>query len=345
MTAWVVGVDLGGTNLRVAAFADLAIHAAIAQDRHAVAIVAPAASVRRPVGADRRPEAIIEAIAGAIDEVLATAGVGPHVDVAVGVGIAAMLADRQGTVARSPHLDWTDVAFGPALATRLGPRRTVGVYNDVNAIAYGEYGLGAGAGARDVLVVFVGTGIGGGLVVDGRLVEGTTNCAGEIGHVKVALGPGAAPCACGGRGCVEAYVGGTYLQARARAELAAGARSSALELAGGDAQTVHPGHVDRAAAAGDPWANALWAEVAPLLALALGNAVTVLNPARLVLGGGMLGNAPDLRARVVAALDDICPPALRRPLTVVDAALGDDAGIVGAALLAAHGVSPITQDN
>jgi glucokinase len=341
VTGWVIGVDLGGTNLRVAAFADLATRAAAAQQAGVASAIAPAAVRKRPVGDDRRVEAVIAALAATIDEVLADAGVALDTDVAVGIGLAAMLADRRGTVARSPHLDWTDVAFGPALAARLGPRRQLGVYNDVNAIAYGEYGLGAGAGARDVLVAFVGTGIGGGLIVDGRLVEGATNCAGEIGHVKVATGPGAAPCACGGRGCVEAYVGGTYLQRRARAELTAGARSTAIALAGGDPGAVHPGHVDRAAAAGDPWAVGLWAEVAPLLALALGNAVTVLNPERLVLGGGMLGNTPTLRAQVIAGLDDVCPPALRRPLTVVDAALGDDAGIVGAALLAAHGVSPI----
>ena len=341
MTAWTVGVDLGGTNLRVAAFAQLAEHARAAQAEGSARELAPAAWQRRPVGDDRAVETVIEMIATAVDDVIEAAGADPDADIAVGIGIAAMLADRRGTVARSPHLDWTEVAFGPAMAARLGGRRPLGVYNDVNAIAYGEYGVGAGAGARDVLVAFVGTGIGGGLVVDGHLVEGATNCAGELGHVKVVLGPDAAPCACGGRGCVEAYAGGTYLQRRARAELAAGAASAAIALAGGDPHRVHPGHVDRAAAVGDAWATALWAEVAPLLALALGNAVTVLNPERLVLGGGMLGNTPTLRARVIEALDDVCPVALRRPLTVVDAALADDAGIIGAALLAAHGVSLI----
>ncbi len=341
MTSWVVGIDLGGTNLRVAAFADLEAQARAAQASGLATAVAPAASRKRPVGDDRRVDTVIAAIADAIAQVLADAGAAPDAEIAVGVGLAAMLADRRGTVARSPHLDWTDVAFGPALAARLGPRRPLGVYNDVNAIAYGEYGLGAGAGANDILVAFIGTGLGGGLIVDGRLVEGATNCAGELGHVKVVLGPNAAPCACGMRGCVEAYVGGTYVQRRARAELTAGARSTAIALAGGDPGLVHPGHVDQAAAGGDPWASRLWAELAPLLAIALGNAVTVLNPERLILGGGMLGHTPTLRAQVVAALDDVCPPALRRPLRVVDAALGDDAGIVGAALLAATGISRI----
>lgn len=304
MTA-VIGVDLGGTNLRVAAFDGLA--------------AGPIAAVRHPVGDDRAVGAVIEALGAAVDAVAAEAGFDRAVP--VGVGIAAMLSDRRGTVANAPNLGWRDVDFGARLAARLG--RPLGVYNDVNAIAYGEYGLGAGHGARDLLAVFVGTGIGAGVIADGRLVEGATNCAGELGHVKVAWGADAAPCNCGGRGCVEAYVGGVHLQARIRAE----------------SKHQHAGEVDAAAAAGEPWAAALWERSATLLAVAIGNAVTVLNCDRVVLGGGVLGRAPALRARTVAAMEELMPPALWAPLSIVDAALGDDAGLLGAALLATHGVS------
>jgi len=261
--------------------------------------------------------------------------------VPVGVGLAAMLADRKGTVANSPHLGWRNVAFGPLLAKRLGPARPVGVYNDVNAITFGEFGVGAGAGARDLLCVYIGTGIGGGLVVNGALAEGATACAGEIGHVKVAWGEDAARCNCGGRGCVEAYVGGSYVQARIRAELAGGPRSLAVEPAGGQGQAVPPGHVDQAAADGDPWALALWTELAPLFAIALGNAITLLNPDRVVLGGGMFGRTPTLRDQALVALSLVTPPALLDPVDIVMAALGDDAGLVGSALLADTGVSLI----
>ncbi len=342
MTAheWVVGVDLGGTNLRVAAFHQLAVHAAQARRERRSVVPEPTAVVRHRVGDDRRPEAIVEAIAVAVEDVLAQVGVTPAMVVPVGVGIAAMLRDRKGTVANSPHLRWRDVGFGPMLAARLGPTRAIGVYNDVNAIAYGEFGLGAAAGASDVLTVYVGTGIGGGLIVNGQLADGYTNAAGEIGHVKVAWGDDAAPCACGGRGCVEAYVGGVYVQARARAELAASDRSSrALALAGGDPHAVTPGHVDEAAAEGDPWALALWTELAPLLAVALGNAITLLNPERVVLGGGMLGRTPTLKAQTLVALTLVTPTALLDPVEIVDAVLGDDAGLIGAALLASHGVA------
>ncbi len=338
---WVVGVDLGGSNLRVAAYRELGAAAASCRASGKPLAQAPAAVVKRPVGEDRRVEAIVERIVSCVHEVLGQVGVSRVAVVPVGVGVAAMLSDRKGTVANSPHLGWRDVAFGPAIARRLGPARPVGVYNDVNAITYGEFGVGAGAGARDLLCVYVGTGIGGGLVMNGELVEGATNCAGEIGHVKVAWTEDAAPCNCGQRGCVEAYVGGSYVQARVRRELEGGVRSLAIDLAGGDAAAVNPGHVDAAAAEGDPWALALWTELAPLFAVALGNAITLVNPDRVVLGGGMLGRTPTLRDQALLALSLVTPPALLDPVEIVMATLEDDAGLVGSALLADAGVSLI----
>jgi glucokinase len=244
-------------------------------------------------------------------------------------------------VANSPHLRWRDVPFGQLLARRLGPRFKVGIYNDVNAIVYGEKIAGAARGSRDVLGVYVGTGIGGGLIVNDELVEGASNCAGEIGHVKVRWDDKAAPCACGKRGCVEAYCGGSYVQRRITEELKAGARSSAVTIAGG-IEHVHPGHVDQAAASGDEWALGLWTELAPLLGVTLGNAVALLNPERLVLGGGMLGRCPTFYELIVATMMVAGNQPSLEALTIVEAELGDDAGIVGAANLAAQGVSIIS---
>ncbi len=325
MTVLAIGVDLGGSNLRLAVVraADGAIVA-----RH-----------REPVGEPRDPATIVRRLVEVIARVRADAGVPDAAIIPVGVGLAAMLRDTAGTVANSPHLRWRDVPFGRQLAAALGPRAPVGVYNDANAIAWGERTHGAARGLADVLLVFVGTGIGAGVIAGGRLVEGASSCAGELGHAKVAWGPDAAPCACGSRGCVEAYVGGSYVQARARRELAAAARS----IDGLALDAITPGDVDRAAAAGDAWALGLWAELAPLLGVALANAIAVLNPARLVLGGGMLGRTPVLRAQVIAALYALAPAAALEPLTIVDAALGDDAGLVGAALLAHAGVSLIAR--
>lgn len=330
-----VGVDLGGTNLRVA----------LVETNAAPPLPSPAtgAAVASPVCAPARqreqrtplsdtdPVWIADAIAAGVRR--ATEGIPDGDRLPVGVGIAGMLAGKTGVVANAPNLGWRGVDFRALLRARL-PGRRVELYNDVNAIAYGEYAYGAGRGAHDVLAVFVGTGIGAGFVCADRLVEGASNMAGEIGHVKVVVGPGARRCGCGAFGCVEAYVGGLNLQSRAREDLAGRATSRAVALAGGDVRLVHPGHLDQAAREGDAYANALWDEVAPLLGLVLANAVTLLNSGRLVLGGGVLRGAPELKRRVLAHYERTVNGPSGEACVVVDAALGDDAGILGAAALA-----------
>lgn len=318
-----IGVDLGGSNLRAAAFggADGAT---------------PLRSHRELVGDDRAPGAIVERVARTIE---ALAGGAPG-QVTVGVGIAALLRDRRGTVAQSPHLRWHDVPFGELLGRRLGPRYRLGVYNDANAVTWGEAVAGAARGCRDVLAVYVGTGIGSGLIAGGQLIEGASNCAGEIGHTKVRWDKDAAPCMCGGRGCVEAYVGGSYLVARIRRELAdPRVKTTVIERAGGSIDAVTPSHVDEAAWDQDAWAVGLWAELAELLGVAVGNALAVLNSQRLILGGGLLGRTPALRKMTGGMVIAVAPPASVEPLSVVAAELGDDAGLVGAARLARDGVS------
>jgi glucokinase len=320
-----IGIDLGGTNLRGATFTTDSPE--------------PRWTHKERVGEARDPTSIVERLAQVIER-LASDASGP---IPVGVGIAAMLRDHQGTVALSPHLKWRDVAFGPLLARRLGARFRIGVYNDVNAVTWGEVVAGAARGCRDVLAVYVGTGIGGGVVADGRLVEGASNCAGEIGHVKVRWDDRAEPCECGARGCVEAYVGGSYLDRRIRRELGANKKrkSRALEIAG-RLEAVTVAHVDQAAAEGDDWAIELWSELAPLLAVALGNALVILNSERLVLGGGVLERAPTLCELVQTTLMMVPPLPHLDGLEVAMAELGDMAGLVGAAALARDDVSIVT---
>ncbi len=317
-----IGIDLGGTNMRSAIVVEGSTLSNAAKER---------------VGEPRDPETIVHRVA-TICEALA----GPSAEtVSVGIGLAAMLRDREGTVANSPHLRWRDVPFGKLLARRLGSRFSVGIYNDVNAIVYGEGVAGAARGCAEVLGVYVGTGIGGGLIVNGQLAEGTSNCAGEIGHTKVRWDEHAEPCACGSRGCIEAYCGGSPLLKRIRRELEAGARTTAIQHAGGSIESVNPGHVDLAAAEGDEWALGLWTEIAPLLGVTLANAVALINPQRLVLGGGMLGRCPTFYELVETTMTVAGNAPSMEPLTIVMAELGDDAGIVGAGHLAAAGVSII----
>jgi glucokinase len=319
-----IGIDLGGSNLRAAAFDDTNDHT-------------PRWLHKESVGEDREPETIVERVASVVDR-LASNSAGP---IPIGVGLAAMLRDRYGTVANSPHLRWRDVPFGALLAKRLGSRFRLGVYNDVNAITWGESVAGAARGSRDVLAVYVGTGIGGGVIAGGQLVEGASNCAGEIGHVKVRWDDKAEPCACGSRGCLEAYVGGSYVDRRIARELTGRKKALAVQLAG-RLEDVTPAHVDQAAADGDEWALGLWSELATLLAVGLGNALAILNPERLVLGGGLLSRTPTLYQLVETTLMLVAPPPIVEALDVVPAELGDEAGLVGAAALARAGLSIIS---
>jgi glucokinase len=297
-----IGIDLGGSNLRAAI---------VEGDATLVG------QLREPVGEPRDPETIADRIARVCTQLAEDA-----TEVSVGIGLAAMLRDRNGTVANSPHLRWRDIAFGPLVADRLGGRFRVGIYNDVNAIVYGEAIAGAARGCRDVLGVYVGTGIGAGLISNGQLVDGASSCAGELGHTKVRWDESAAACQCGSRGCLEAYCGGAYLDRRVAA------------LRGKSDITLSD--VDTAAANGEDWALGLWTETATLLAVALGNAVALVNPERLVLGGGVLSRCPTLFALVELMLPVAGNSASLEPLVVVPGALGDDAGLVGAAHLAAR---------
>jgi glucokinase len=252
----------------------------------------------------------------------------------VGVGIAAQLRGMTGVVVNAPNFGWREVDFRGMLRARLGLE--VDLYNDLKAISWGEHRYGSGRGARNMLCVYVGTGIGSGIIVEQALYFGAGNLAGEIGHTKVAWGEEARACGCGQRGCIEAYAGGMNLQLRVQQELGAGTQSKALEIAGGELSHVHAGHVDQAARAGDEYAIRLWSEVAPLLGTTLANACTLLNPHRLVMGGGIWEGAPELRRLTLQAFQLQVNVATKETLTVVDTSLGAIAGMLGAASLVSH---------
>jgi glucokinase len=243
----------------------------------------------------------------------------------VGVGFAGMLRGWTGVVINAPNFGWREVDLRGLLRQRLGAK--LEVYNDLNAIAFGEARYGGARGIADVLCVYVGTGVGGGLVESGKLYTGATHLAGEIGHSKAVRG--GRPCACGQRGCLETYCSGRYLRERALEELKT-ETSLAVELAGG-LEHVHAGFLDEAARRGDRYATRLWDEVSGLLGLALGNAVTILNPSRLVMGGGVWQGAPELARRTTAVVHEVVNTPALDGFAVVDTALGDTAGVLGAA--------------
>ena len=319
MAPLALGVDLGGTNAR-AAIVDVDTGEIVAAHKEPLR--------------DRSPAAVVEVVRHAITEAAAAAPVPPAASGFVGVGVAGQCLGATGVVLNAPNLGWRDVAFGDLLSAALGAR--VKVANDLAVAAWGEKRFGAAKGLDEVVLVFVGSGVGSGIITGGRLHDGATGVAGEFGHIKVRPARAeAAPrrCGCGEVGCLEAYTSGMNVAARVREEIQAGARTAVKKLAGGDLTRVSASLVDDAYRAGDGYARALWDEVGDLLGTAIANLVTILNPARLILGGGVLLGCPALAGLVQGHLDEKVSRSARRGLTVERAWLGDDAGVIGAAVL------------
>jgi len=261
-----------------------------------------------------------------VEEVVKQSSVNGDALAGVGIGIAAQLKGDSGYVVVGPNLGWRDVPFGDLVQAQLGKR--VWVMNDLNAIAWGEVQFGAAAGERDALVVFVGSGIGSGLVLNGSLYGGASGVAGEIGHTKIV--PLGQPCGCGGIGCLEAYCGGANLTRRLR-EWAEKDWPDLLEQVDGDIEKVHPGVVEKLVQAKNQRAIDLFHELAQQLGQVLANAVTLLNPAVLVLGGSVLTGCPSLLDWSRQAIRQMTLAVAYEKLKIVSTALGDDAGIIGAA--------------
>ncbi len=270
---------------------------------------------------------LLDAMAGVAAEVAAAAGAEPA---SVGVG-APGLVDVDGVLRAAPNLGMAaGLPIRAGLEARLGV--PVQVDNDVTCAAYGEWAVGAAAGAGDVLLVALGTGIGGGLIVGGRLARGAHGYAGEIGHMVV--DPNGPPCPCGQRGCWERFASGSGLGRLGREAAMAGLAPGVAARAGGDAEAVRGEHVTAAAQAGDPGAEAILDAFAWWLALGLANLTNVFDPDRIVLGGGLVDDA-DLwidAARTAFAGRSV-GAAVRPEVPLVPAALGARAGAVGAALL------------
>lgn len=291
-----VGVDLGGSHIRAVAFDDE---------------LAPLGRAEAPTGAEESVEAVVARVAACVTEALA--GEAPA---GVGVGAAGLIDPWRGTVVLASNLGWRDVPLRDLLADALGGA-PVRIDMDTNAAALAEARLGAGRGRRHLLYVTVGTGVGGGEVLDGRLYRGASGGAGQIGHVVV--DPAGPPCGCGGQGCVEVYASGAGIVARAREAEVSGELTTATIFA--------------AAAGGDPAAASVIDAAADALGLALATYVHLNNPEAIVLGGGVADAAPSYRERAERTLRQRALPALADAVEVMPGALGGDAGTIGAALL------------
>ena len=306
-----IGIDIGGTK----------VAGGVVQPDGTITATARRATPGKSVRATE------DAIAAVVEELAETHG-GPLVGVGVG---AAGWFDRTGdTVLFSPHLAWRNQPLRHDLTERL--RRPLWVGNDADAAAWAEYRYGAARGSDLAVMITLGTGIGGGMVIDGRLQRGAHGVAGEWGHMRVV--PDGRLCACGNRGCWEQYASGNALGLTAR-EVATSSPAAAallLERVGGRAERLTGEDVATAAKAGDPLALELLADVGTWLGQGIADMAAILDPDVVVIGGGVSVLGEMVLGPARERLERALPGRGFRPgPTVVGAQLGAQAGLVGAA--------------
>jgi len=310
-----IGVDVGGTK----------VAAGVVDERGQIIEklrqFTPAAS----------PDETAEVIAAVVTDLLTR-----HQVDAVGIGVAGFVDQTRSTVLFAPNLAWRDEPVKKLVEERIG--RPVVVENDANAAAWAETKLGAARGQHDVIMITVGTGIGAGIVLDGRLYRGRWGSAGEPGHYRVV--PDGRLCGCGNRGCWEQYASGSALVAEARefSRRSPGAAVRLLQLGGGSPEGIDGPAVTKAAREGDSGALRCFEIVGSWLGAGLADLAAILDPGCFVVGGGVseAGNLLLSPART-AYHEGLTGNSYRQYADVRLAELGSDAGLIGAADLARNG--------
>jgi len=296
----VIGVDLGATFVKMG----------IVDEKARVYL---RREIKTPFNV--KPKELIPTLISNIEYIIKDAGLKKKDILGIGIGVPGPVDSEKGIVHYFPNIKgWEEVALKPILEKGLGLR--VELDNDVNAMTLGEYRFGAGKGADNVICLTLGTGVGGGIIIDKKLYRGSSMCAGEIGHMPInEKGP---MCNCGGIACLERYIGNRYILNKAKE-----AFRSNITLE----------ELNRLAKKGNKDALKVWEDVARKLAVALTAVINLLNPDKVIIGGGVskagllilrpLRKEVKLRAMKVQA----------KHVKIVLARLGTDAGIIGASLL------------
>jgi glucokinase len=311
-----LGVDIGGTKVAVGLV-----------DRSGKILT----QGRKPMVANGTAEAALHAVTEAIDSISAAAGGGIQ---SIGICAPGPLDPKSGIVLNPPNLPcWRNFPLAEKIKSIYN--LPVKVDNDANAAALAETRWGAARGYRYVFYATIGTGIGTGIVFDGRIYHGNTGSAGEGGHVSIDYnGP---VCGCGKRGCIEILAAGPAIGARARAKFAASSRPSViLDLADGNVAGITSELVGKAYAAGDPLAREILLETVELLAPWVGNIIDLLDPDVLIMGGGVAAMLSPFFDEIKNRLPRWCVNPNASDIPLVMAHYGADAGIAGGAALCAE---------
>jgi glucokinase len=272
-TKYIVGVDLGGTNI---------VAGALAEDGSDIIALRTEAT-----RADQGADAVVDRIARMIDTVIAEtiAQTGARRDDVIGVGVGAPgpLDRERGIVVTTPNLGWTNFPLRDVVAERT--RLPVRIDNDANCATLGEWWLGAARGANNVIGMTIGTGIGGGIILGGRLYHGSSDVAGEIGHATIDIT--GRRCKCGNYGCLEAYASGPSIADRAREAVGSDDEAFLVLMVGGDASKITAATVYEAAKLGDDVALDAVRETSRFLGAGIANLLNIFNPDVVVIAGGV----------------------------------------------------------
>ena len=311
---WAVGVDIGGTNVVVGLVPEEG--------------GPPRALRTRATASLGDPDAVVAELANMIRDTIREGREGTTEEtLGVGIGSPGPLDLAGGVVLDAFNLGWKDFPIRDRLADALGLPATLD--NDANCATWGEYWLGAGRNVKNLVGVTLGTGIGGGVVLDGRLIHGASASAGELGHMTIDFH--GRRCKCGNYGCLEAYASGPNIAARAREGLEAGAESALTALVGGDLERLTAATVYEAILKGDAYAGEVMLETAKILGAGLANIVNLFNPDMIVIVGGVTRAGDylftplrsEVRRRAFRSAEQACQ--------IVPGALPETAGVIGAA--------------
>ena len=308
-----IGIDLGGTFIKFALL-----------DRD----LRPAGALRCPTPSDRGADSVIAAMVGGARELMQREGVPAADVVGVGIGSPGPLDLDAGVVIAMPNIPgFEDIPLRDRVADGLG--RPAVLENDANAAALGEFLVGSGRASRCMVLLTLGTGLGSGVVTDGRLLHGAHGIGGEVGHMIVE--PGGEPCGCGQRGCLERYASATYLAEYARRLIERDGRAGPLADILAEKGELNAEDVGAARQGGDALAEEVWDRATRFLAIGCVNLCRIFDPDLIVLGGGLANAGDELLAPLAehfARLHwKLSAPATR----IVLAELGNDAGVIGAA--------------
>ena len=307
-----IGIDLGGTNIAVG----------VVNERHEIV-----SHTSVPTLAHRSPEAVIADMGDAVQAALDQAGITAADCASIGVGSPGTCDSDRGVVVRAYNLGWYEVPVCQMLTERFGiPAR---LSNDANCAALAEYVAGAGVGCRNMVLITLGTGVGGGIIIDGKIYAGMRSAGAELGHTVLVLD--GEPCTCGRRGCWEAYASATALIRQTGQ--AALAHPESL-LASIPAQDINGRTAFDAAEQGDAAARAVVARYCEYVAAGLTDLVNALAPERILLGGGISRQGESLLGPVREYVAAHCFGQRQGAIPVIaEAKLGNEAGIIGAAAL------------